>query len=140
MSASTRVALKLAQAKQALARTRLAKMESANKILDVAFNPGQSVTDVVTVLSNSASKDSWFTNLTIVRGAPISISGLAMSDGDVAKFATEVSKDPRFEEMRVISSNKAFIGKKQVTQFLVLGKLRGLSAYDRPPRARKKGA
>ena len=139
-TAGTTAALKSGQAKQALTRKRLAKTESANKILEIAFNPGQSVSDVVTVLSHSASKNSWFTNLTIARGAPISISGVAMSDGDLAKFAAAISKDPRFEEMRVMSSNKAFIGKRQVSQFLVLGKLRGLLAYDRPPKARKKGA
>ena len=139
-SAGMAAALKSARTKQALARTRLEKAESANKILDVAFRPGQAVTDVVTALSNSASRDSWFTSLTIARGAPISISGLAMTDGDVAKFAATIAKDPRFEEMRVMSSNKAFVGTRQVTKFLVLGKLRGLLAFDRPPKARKKGA
>lgn len=138
-SAEMTAALESAQAKQAPARARLEKAEGANRILDVAFKPGQAITDVVTALSHSAPKDSWFTSLTISRGAPISISGLAMTDGDVAQFAAAISKDPRFEDMRVISSNKALVGKRQVRQFLVLGKLRGLLAFDRPPRARKKG-
>jgi hypothetical protein len=138
-TAGSRAAMNKARAKESAAKAELASAKRANKILDVAFNPGQSISDVVKVLSLAAPRDSWLTNLTIARGAPISVSGLALTDGDVAMFVAAVSSDPRFQEMKVISSNKALIGKRQVTQFLVLGKTRGLLAFDRPSKG-KKGA
>jgi hypothetical protein len=54
-----------------------------------------------------------------------------------AKFSADLTKSPRFKEMKVVSLNKATIGKRPVTQFLILGKVSGLLAYDRPPHPEK---
>ena len=136
-SASSGSLMKAAKSKHSAALDKLARVEQGNRILDVAFQPGQTFTDMVTVLASRASEKSWFTSLNLGRGRPISINGEALSDTEVTKFITEISGDPRFKEMKVVSTTKAMIGKKQVTEFLVSGKPVGNLAFDRPPKAEK---
>ncbi len=137
-SAGTSAAVRRAHARESEAKAQLARLDQSRRILEVAFHPGQTISDVLNVLSHAASADSWFTNLTIARGAPISLSGLALTDADVAKLSERVAKDPRFEAMKVVSASKTLIGKRPVTQFMVLGKLRGFLAFDRPSRGKRK--
>lgn len=136
-SAGSKAALKAAQTKLANSQKELADSARDNRILDVAFDPGQKFGDIITVLSQTATPESWFTNLSIVRGAPLSVSGLALSDKDVAKFSARLAQDGRFAETKVASITRATIGKKQLSQFLIIGKPLGLLAFERPPKERK---
>jgi len=130
--------LQEAKIRQKNALTKLAEAKKANRILNVAFRPGQSFSDMITALANSASAKSWFTSVSITRGQPITLTGLSTSDGDIANYITDLAKDPRFQEMKLISANRANIGKKQVTQFLITGRAIGSLAFDHPPKAEKK--
>jgi Tfp pilus assembly protein PilN len=138
-AASASAALKKANTRLTAAKTRLAGAEKAKRILDAAFDPGQSLGDIVTVLSGSASKNSWFTDLTIGRGIPLNISGLALSDRDVSDFVAQLSHDPRFQDMRAASIQKSSIGKRPVTQFRITGTPMGLMAFNHTPRGARKG-
>ena len=136
-TAGSKAALKAAHTKLANAQKELSDSERDNRILEVAFIPGQKFGDIVTVLSQTATPESWFTNLSIIRGAPLSVSGLALSDKDVARFSARLAQDSRFAETKVVSITRATIGKKQLSQFLIIGKPMGLLAFDRPPKERK---
>lgn len=127
-----------AQTDHAAAKKKSDEVVLANTILDVAFKPGQSFGDMITVLANSATPASWFTALFIGRGQPISIDGLALNDADAAKFVDDISKDSRFQEMKVVSTTRATIGKKQVTQFQISGKPMGSLSFDHPPKGVKR--
>ncbi len=135
---TTTSAMRVAQAARSSAQARLDRASLANGLLDVAFEPGQRISDMVAVLSASAPAQSWFTGFTIGRGKLLSISGMAMTESDVAQFGTELSKSPRFAEMKVVSTSKAGIGKKQVSQFTIAGKGVGCLAFDHPPKREKK--
>jgi len=130
-------ALSTAQADRDAALARIDRANLANGILDVAFAPSQSFSDMVDVLSNAATRSSWFTALTIGRGKVVSVSGVALSDADVASFVGEVSKSPRFKDMKVVSATKGTVGKKTVTQFTVSGQAVGITPFDRPPKRSK---
>lgn len=133
-SSGLKKAMISARSEHSAAIAKLGEANKLNQILDVAFQPGQSFGDMVNVLANSASPKSWFTDLFLGRGLPISINGYALSDSDVAQFIAEVSKDPRFQEMKVVSTSKTTIGKKPVTSFQISGKPLGSIPFDHPPK------
>jgi Fimbrial assembly protein (PilN) len=108
------------------------------KILDIAFRPGQTLGDVVTVISNSAPSDGWLTSLAVGRDRPMTLVGTAISDANVSQFVADLAKSPRFSEVKATSVNRAVIGKRIVTDFIIGGKTHGLLSFER--RSLKGGA
>jgi len=129
--------IETARANRDAAMARIDRENIANGILNVAFAPSQNFTDMVNALSNAASARSWFTSMTIGRGKPVSITGIALSDSDVADFAAAASQSPRFRDMKVVSAAKTSIGKKAVTQFTLTGLPVGSLPFDHPPKRSK---
>lgn len=131
-------AVRMARADLASVNESITRTETDNRILDVAFSPAQRFADVITVLAKTASPKTWFTGLSIGRGQPVVVNGLALSDAEVAKFIADISAESRFQEMKVLSATKATVGKSQVTQFQITGRLVGCLPFDRPVKRSKK--
>ena len=122
------------------AETRADTAERANRVLDVAFGPAQTATDVVAALANAMPPDAWATGLNVVRGAPASVAGYALHNGDVSRYFDAVAKNPRFHGMRVVSTSVVAVGKTPVVQFLLSGDAVGVAPFDRPLRRARKPA
>ncbi len=119
------------------AEERLAKATRANRVLDVAFRPAQTLGDVAVALANAAGGDVWFTGLSIGRGAPVMLNGLALKERDVSRCLASLSKDARFSGMKVVSTSKNDVGKVPVTQFTITGAAQGTLPFDRPMKRSK---
>ncbi len=104
----------------------------ANKVLDVAFGPAQTATDVLSALANAAPRDAWVTALSVARGAPASVAGYALRGKDVTAYFDAVAKDPRFQRMQVVSTSVATVAKTPVVQFALSGDAVGTPPFDRP--------
>lgn len=122
---------------QSDAEARADEAERANRVLDVAFSPAQTTSDVIAALASGVPADAWITGLSVARGAPVNVAGCALHSADVSHFFDALSKSPRFHRMQVVSANAATVGKTPVVQFLVSGDLVGVAPFDRP--LRKKG-
>lgn len=116
------------------AEAKAAAADQANRVLDVAFRPAQTATDVVAALAQGLPPDAWVAAVSVARGAPASVAGYALRNGDVGRYFEALSKDPRFRHMQVVSANAATIGKTPVVQFLVSGEAVGVAPFDRPLR------
>ena len=117
---------------------RIARAQRAGRVLDAAFSPAQTMSDVVNALANATTEGAWFTSLTMGRGAPVAVSGLALKDGDVATFMNGISQDPRFQGMKVVSMAKTAMADTPLTEFYVVGNAVGMMPFDRPLRKERK--
>ena len=130
-SATVSRQIKLAQTKQAAISSKLAAISNTSQILDVAFRPGQSISDVVTVLTATAPRSMWFTNLVIGHRAAVSVTGFAKSNMDVSDLAKDMTSDPRFREVKVVTASQTQIEKKPVFDFTISAKALGILPFDR---------
>ncbi|RYG26806.1 hypothetical protein EON82_01810 [bacterium] len=117
---------------------RLARTQRAEKILDVAFRPSQSMGDVVTAVANATTDGAWFTSLIVGRGTPVAISGLALKDSDVTTFMNGMGRDPRFQGMKVVTMGRTAMADTPLTQFYVTGSAVGMMPFDRPLKKERK--
>jgi hypothetical protein len=129
-------ALKRAQKKETAAETQSARITEAAKVLDAAFAPAQSFTDVVTVAANAAAPTSWLTGASIERGKPILIRGHAQSGKEVAKYEEYLASQERFQSVKLVSAANAIVGKQQYVQFVISAYALGLKPL---PKAKKAG-
>ncbi len=119
-------ALDKAKSAKATEDARNEKALESRDILDMAFKPSQTYSDVITVLSAKASKNSWFTGATLQRGRPILIRGTATNGKDVANYVQLLAINPRFRAVKLVSASKSVYGKVPVVQFVVSGYAMGL--------------
>lgn len=115
-----------AKALKSVEDIRNGKALESRDILDMAFKPSQTYSDVITVLSAKASKNSWFTGATLQRGRPIMIRGTATNGKDVANYVQLLALNPRFREVKLVSASKSVYGKVPVVNFVVSGYAMGL--------------
>lgn len=111
---------------------RLDQVQRAERILDAAFKPAQTMSDMVTAIAQASSANAWFTNLTLSRDSQLSITGLGMHDKDVTDMMSNLTKEPRFQGMKVVSTTRTAMADTPLTQFYVIGNPVGVMPYDRP--------
>ncbi len=125
-----------ARASQTEAQARLDRATQANRVLDVALRPPQTAGDILRAVANATSAEAWLTSLSVTRGAPIAVTGLALHGSDVSRLLAVVAGDPRFKEMRVLSTSKGLVGTTPVVQFTLAGIPVGTLPFDRPTKKR----
>jgi Tfp pilus assembly protein PilN len=132
--AETKVAASLSTAKREQTKLgdELTRVQRAERILDAAFKPSQTMSDMAVALSGAATEGAWFTSLNLSRSAPLSVSGLGLHDKDVTDFMGNLTKDKRFEGMKVVSTSRTAISDTPLTQFYVTGSPVGVMPFDRP--------
>jgi len=107
---------------RSIADTETAK---ASKVVDIqynvdrAFEPGQRLSDITSVVTDSLPPGAWLTGLTVERGKPLQIRGTAKSGDDIARFVDTLGANPRFRNVTLGFANSALVGKIPVVQFNV---------------------
>lgn len=139
---STGVTALLERAKRNRAKSleEVDQLGRSNRVLDVAFRPAQSMSDVVDALVSAAPQEAWFTSLNIARGATLTLMGQATQDRAVNRYLTALSDDSRFGDVKVVGTNRVLIGQTPVTQFSITGIPLGNMPFDRPLRGKRKDA
>lgn len=92
-----------------------------NSLVQLAFHPAQSFSDVIDVLGTPRNQKVWLNGLTLERGRPLILRGVAASGKDLADYVDQISIGDRFRGIRVLSATNATIGKKSVVQFSITG-------------------
>jgi len=129
-NARQRAAVNRARVAQRQAEKDVASTEEAKRVLDLAFSPAQSFSDVITVLGTQASPQSWFTGLTLERGKPLLVNGQALTSGSVAKYVADLGRETRFRNVKLVYANKEVLVNKPIVQFVVSGHVVGNLPLD----------
>lgn len=134
------VSARIARARRdgADAQARLDRAERANRVLEAAFSPAQTMGDAVRALAGTPAEGAWTTGLSVGRVGPLTVSGFARSGADVSKTLDALSADPRFREMRLVATAKAVVGETPVVQFTLTGSPVGTPPFDRPMKKERK--
>jgi Tfp pilus assembly protein PilN len=86
---------------------------------DQAFNPGQKLSDISSVVDDALPPGAWLTGLNLQRGKPMEVRGTAKQPADVTEFVNNLGNNPRFRDVRLVFANSASIGQTPVVQFNV---------------------
>ena len=78
--------------------------------LKLAFEPAQQPGDVLKVVSSVVPSDTWLTGMTFERGKLLVIRGISKKPELVSAYVLELSKQPRFRDVRLITVNSGEIG------------------------------
>lgn len=87
--------------------------------LDLAFQPAQPVSDIVSVVSDSLPPGAWLTQMNVERGQPLQLRGIAKSSADVATLVNSLGSSPRFRDVKLVFANSATVQKIPVIEFNV---------------------
>ena len=99
-------------------------------LVRLAFHPAQNFSDVVTVLGGSINHKVWLNGLTLERGRPVILRGVAATGKELADYIDDISVGDRFRGLRVLSAINGSIGKKSVVQFSITGWIVGNLPID----------
>jgi Tfp pilus assembly protein PilN len=92
-------------------------LSSASASLARAFVPGQPVSDIAAVVTDSLPSGAWLTGLTVERGKTVDIRGASKTSDQVGHFVDNLSANPRFRDVKLVFANSSLIGKVPVVQF-----------------------
>lgn len=99
--------------------TRLASVNADVDGLKLAFQPKQSVADVLTVVSNTLPNNAWLTGVTFERGEEIQIRGTALDGSVVSAYNAALAMESRFRDVQLVFANNADIEGTPVVQFAI---------------------
>lgn len=99
--------------------TKTNTLTAVEKQLKIAFEPAQSLTDMVTVLTNKAPEGIWLTGMTVERGKQLSVRGTGRNGDLVNTYWKNLSAEPRFRDVRLVFANNGTIDTQQVVQFSI---------------------
>jgi hypothetical protein len=102
-------------------------------LIDAAFKPAQSFSDVLRIVSDLAPSGIALTGVTLDRGKPIIIRGTATTSRAAAKYAARLNKEHRFRHMTLLSVNRTNSAHSQVVEFAISGHMVGNLPIDRVP-------
>ena len=123
-----------ATAAQATAVDREIAAREQKLVVDLAFRPAQTFSDVLHALNSDTSSGIWLTGLTLERGKPITVSGSAMKQQALSKLVAKLAKDRRFRDMKLSYATRVKIGHQLVIQFAVTGAVVGNLPIDELPK------
>ncbi len=99
--------------------TKAQALSAMQNTLKGAFEPGQSPTDVMGVVVDSLPADAWVTAVTIERGKPIQVRGMAKTPQDVEKFIATLGTESRFRDVKLLFANSMKVDNIALVQFNV---------------------
>ena len=99
--------------------SKTAKQKPAFDQLIRAFEPAQMPSDILKVVSGLLPNDTWLTGVTYERGKPILIRGTSRKSELVSTFVTELSKQNRFRDVRLLYANGGDIAGIPTVQFSI---------------------
>ncbi|MGC4044512.1 MAG: PilN domain-containing protein [Armatimonas sp.] len=108
--------------------------------LKQAFEPGQHLSDAITVLGESLPQGVWLTGLTVERGKPFQIRGTAHQTAEVAGLVESMSANRRFRDVKLVFANEGKIKDTKIVQFNLTAFPVGNLPMPEPPKKTKKKA
>ena len=99
--------------------SKTAKQKPAFDQLARAFEPAQMPSDILKVVSGLLPSDTWLTGVTYERGKPILIRGTSRKSELVSTYVTELSKQNRFRDVRLLYANGGDIAGIPTVQFSI---------------------
>jgi len=99
---------------------RAAAASDLSKIVTQAFEPGQTLSDVMTLITQDAPAGVWLDGVVLQRGRPITIRGTALNDAAQQAFLQKLtSETQRLREVKLVTYTNAQIETKPVVQFVI---------------------
>jgi Tfp pilus assembly protein PilN len=108
----------LESVKNGLASRALATSKSS-QVLNVAFRPAQSPSDVLTLAGNLAPAGVWLTGVTFERGKPLLVRGTAKTTEAVTEYLESLSRQDRFRDVKLVFANNAMIETTPIVNFSI---------------------
>ncbi len=118
--------------------TRLAPRADAAATLRQAFQPVQSLSDVLSVVTDHVPEGVWLTGVTVERGRNLQVRGTAKNNSAVTTFNQAMSADSRFRDFRLVFANDGKIGEQPVVLFASAGHVIGNTTVYSATKAVKK--
>lgn len=110
--------------------TELERLNSTSESLDLAFQPAQTVGDVLTLVSNSAPSEIWLSGITFERGKPLQVRGVALSGEAVSAYVSALALETRFRDVQLVFANNSEIDGRPVVQFAITAHVVGNLPLD----------
>jgi Tfp pilus assembly protein PilN len=117
----------------------LAQISPVNQTITRAFYPGQRLSDITSIVTDSLPKNAWLTGLTLQRGMPLEIRGTAEASSDVAHIISNLGANPRFRDVRLVFANSGQINKTTIVQFDISAVCVGNLPMPEPIKVKAKG-
>lgn len=124
--------------KQAMESALVKQGSERQLVLATAFEPAQTVSEVVQFVGDELPAGAWLTGLTVERGKSIQIRGAATDSNAVARYVSALGMNPRLTEARLVSANSVKVGKQPVVQFSIVAVVAGDSPMPTPTRGKSK--
>lgn len=99
--------------------TKTQTILAAQQDLDLAFKPGQHLSDAMMAASNAVPEGVWLTGATAERGKLMQLRGTALSNDNVTAYVKALAANERFREVRLVFANQGQINQTPVVQFSV---------------------
>lgn len=96
------------------------RLDSAKKmqaVLDRAFSPPQSASDVAKFVAEAAPEGLWLTAISFDRGKQLQIRGTALKDTHVTRFLETLTNSDRFRDVKLQFMNDATVEMTKTVQF-----------------------
>ena len=104
---------------------RIAETAAPLVVVNHTFNPAQTPSDVMIILSEATSVELWLTGVTLERGRPVQIRGTATTQEAVARFVQALSQNERFREVNLLFANDGKIDDTPIVLFSVTAHVMG---------------
>jgi len=95
------------------------KLQTTSGTLQRAFQPAQTPSDVLTLVSNYTPGNLWLTGITFERGKIMYIRGTSATSESVATYLQALTAEPRLRDVKLVFANNAEIDKTPVVQFSI---------------------
>ncbi len=84
-----------------------------------AFQPAQPMSDVFTAVSNDVPNGVWLTGVSLERGKPLMLRGMAMSHEALGVYLQSLNANDRFRDSKLAFANQTLIESTSVVQFSI---------------------
>ncbi|MDX2065623.1 MAG: PilN domain-containing protein [Fimbriimonadaceae bacterium] len=94
-------------------------VSDTEKALKRAFEPAQSASDVIRVVTSEVPTGVWLTGLSFERGRELQVRGTAKTSTGVSEFVRRLTAQKRFRDVKLVFANNGEIDKTRIVQFSV---------------------
>lgn len=126
----SRLLVSQASARLKASESRLTRLKQSERLINIAFDPAQTFSDMVSVVSRDSDPESWLTGLTLQKGRPMSLRGQATNGKTVSKLVSRLSTEKRFRNVKLLFVDKAKLDQRPIVTFAISGMPVGNLPFD----------
>lgn len=109
----------LDRADHKFAEQRAREIRAKKEVLESAFQPKQSLDDVISVLTTLTPKGVWLTAVTLERGKRVNVRGTSLERSSVTAYLNGLTKQSRFRDIKLNFANSGQIQETPVVNFSI---------------------